>query len=478
MMITAIARAELSYLRRSRLALISSALFAACLIFATLSSHLFLAQETAHRLTHQAEANQVFESQPDRHPHRMVHYGQYVFRAPPPLAAIDPGLDAYGGTAIFLEGHRQNAAMFAQAAEGATLTRFGTFTPAFVLQVFAPLFLILLGYACITREREAGTLRAILAQGTSMRALVSGKTAVLLGAAGLCLVPLALVALVSVVFGGASAFSAAALLVCYGLYLSLWAVGSVCISVLVKRGSTALLVLASLWLATVVVLPKLAADTAAQMAPLKSAFERSIEMKTALRALGDSHNTKDPAFTAFQRRILAQYNVDSIDALPVNIGGLLAFEGERQSAEVIARFNAEDQAARAAQQTWISAASLLSPMIAAHSASQALSATDLASYHRFLQEAEAHRVAFVQELNMVHATEVDIKDDKRRRVDPNADRAARVSSQAWAALPRFEFTPAPADTRIASAAPYLIGLMAWLAIVAAMFFWLTRRPQL
>lgn len=477
-MISRVARAELSYLKHSRLALISIVLFAACLLFATLSSHLFLEQETDHRLSHQAEANDIFENQPDRHPHRMVHYGQYVFRTPPPLAAIDPGLDAYGGTAIFLEGHRQNAAMFARAAEGATLTRFGSFTPAFVLQVFAPLFLILLGYSCVTREREAGTLRAILAQGTSMRAFAGGKAAILLGAAALCLLPLALVGLGSAFFGNASAVIAALLLLCYGLYLAVWALGTLCISMLVKRGSTALLILASLWLGTVVVLPKLAADAASQLAPLKSAFERNMEIKAALRALGDAHDLNDPAYTSFQSRVLAQYNVASIDELPVNMKGLLAVEGEKQSAEVIDRFNTQDMAARAAQQTWIGAASLLSPMIAAHSASQTLSATDLASYHRFLTEAEAHRVAFVQALNMLQATQVDIKLDKIKSVDVQAEQATRISSEAWSALPRFDFSPTPATDRIHAAAPYLLVLLCWLAAIAGAFLWVTRRPQL
>lgn len=50
---------------------------------------------------HQSKANDAFEAQPDRHPHRAIHYGHFVFRPPVPLAAFDPGVDAFTGNAMF-----------------------------------------------------------------------------------------------------------------------------------------------------------------------------------------------------------------------------------------------------------------------------------------------------------------------------------------------------------------------------------------
>jgi len=46
----------------------------------------------------QTTAEETFRDQPARHPHRMVHYGHYVFRTPTPLAIADPGIDPYTGT--------------------------------------------------------------------------------------------------------------------------------------------------------------------------------------------------------------------------------------------------------------------------------------------------------------------------------------------------------------------------------------------
>lgn len=472
-----VARAELSFLTRSKLAVVSATIFTVCLIFATLSSRLFLEQDHRHRLSHQEQANDIFESQPDRHPHRMVHYGHYVFRTPPPLAAVDPGLDAYGGTAIFLEGHRQNAAMFAGATEGIALTRFGSFTPAFVLQVFAPLLLILLGHATFTREREAGTLMTLLAQGVSLRAIASGKVFILICVVGLCLVPLVVVGLSAAASRSEGIASSVALVISYGLYLSIWAMAVVCVSLWARRGAAAFLVLCSIWLVTAVILPRLAADVAAQIAPLKSAIERDMEVQSALRELGDSHDPNDPAYAAFQAKVLDQYGVERIDDLPVNFKGLLAVEGEQQSAQVMAQFNVADVAARNTQRNWISSASILSPMVAVHNASQSLAGTDLHAYHAFLRAAEDHRLAFVQELNMLQATAVDYKYDKIRSKDLQTEKATRVSADAWAKLPRFAYTAATPAKRLRTASPYGSVLLLWFAVVGLCFFTMTRQAR-
>ncbi|MDT1823515.1 ABC transporter permease, partial [Acinetobacter baumannii] len=77
---------------------------------------------------YQAEANQEFEAQPDRHPHRVVHYGHFLFSPLNPLAAFDPGIDGYTGNTLYLEGHRQNSANFGDVRQHSLLLRFGQLT--------------------------------------------------------------------------------------------------------------------------------------------------------------------------------------------------------------------------------------------------------------------------------------------------------------------------------------------------------------
>ncbi|MDA1840322.1 ABC transporter permease subunit, partial [Bacillus cereus group sp. BY17LC] len=164
-----IAREEWRLLLRDRVAVLGMALWLLLSAAAAFTAWDQRSAAQAQRERHQSQVDSEFEAQPDRHPHRMVHYGHFVFRPLNPLAAFDAGIDAYTGHTLFLEGHRQNSANFGDVRQSSLLLRFGQLTPAFVLQVLAPLLLIFMGHACIAREREAGTLRVLLAQGVGTR---------------------------------------------------------------------------------------------------------------------------------------------------------------------------------------------------------------------------------------------------------------------------------------------------------------------
>ncbi len=117
--ILGVAADEWRYWRRSHLALGGAIVFLILVISISFLNMLRIDAETHARSQNQTQAEDTFRAQPDRHPHRMVHYGHYVFRAPAPLAIFDPGLDFVTGQSIFLEGHRQNTAMFAESSASA-----------------------------------------------------------------------------------------------------------------------------------------------------------------------------------------------------------------------------------------------------------------------------------------------------------------------------------------------------------------------
>ncbi|MEM7005763.1 MAG: ABC transporter permease subunit [Pseudomonadota bacterium] len=150
-----IAKEEWRQWLRSRLAVTSLLVFAGLLLVTTVLSTLDAQKAQHERLHQQEQAEETFLSQPDRHPHRMVHYGHYVFRVPPPLAIFEPGVDAVTGQSLFLEGHRQNSAMFADARAEARTGGFGALTPAKLYHLFLPLLIIAIGHGVILREREA-----------------------------------------------------------------------------------------------------------------------------------------------------------------------------------------------------------------------------------------------------------------------------------------------------------------------------------
>ncbi len=110
------------------------------------------------------------------HPHMAAHYGMFLFKPVPPLAAVDRGIDDYVGSFVFLEAHKQNLFAGRPAADAPPGARFGELTAAAALQVLVPLVILLLTFSTFAGEREQGTLRQTLATGVRGWELVLGKT--------------------------------------------------------------------------------------------------------------------------------------------------------------------------------------------------------------------------------------------------------------------------------------------------------------
>jgi len=446
---------------RSKIALV--ALITVSLIIAVTSvltaSRIVQEQEARHHQQEQSEA--TFLSQPDRHPHRMVHYGHYVFRMPPPLAIIDPGVDAVTGQSIFLEGHRQNTAMFADARASANLGSLQGLTPAFVYQVLVPLLLIALGHGLFVREREARTLAPLLAQGVSGPTLFTGKLLALAGLSAALLVPLFVLAGVTIAQGEAALMSGAVTLG-YSVYLLIWCALITLVSALSRSRGIALGVLVFVWLIWALVVPRIAVATASSAVPTPGKLETDFQMNSDLRELGDGHNSADPAFASLRANLLAQYDVETVEELPVNFRGMVAQTSEAKMTKVMNKYADQRMGIETSQSAHVNRYGWLSPMLAISSASRFLAGTDLTTHHRFLREAEDVRYDFVKGLNQSHIEKLSYADDMNRNKNADASRRARISSDNWAVLDEFEFTPSPPSERTAFASEPLSMLATWL----------------
>lgn len=472
--ITRIAREEWRLWARSRVVLIA-ALIVAVLVAATSTlTALRVGEEAGRRAARQASAEETFLAQPDRHPHRMVHYGHYAFRTPPPLAAFDPGVDAVTGQSIFLEGHRQNTAMFADTRAGADLGGFAALTPANIYQLLLPLLLIIIGHGVLLRERESGTLAVLLAQGQSGTLLAGGKTLALAGVAGVFLLPVAALAAYAVA-AGEPLLTAALMVAGYALYLAVWGALVLAVSLWVRQRSVALGVLVFVWMLTALVVPRIGINAGSAAIDAPGKIESDLVMLAEQRKLGDGHNAADPAFAALEKQVLEQYGVERIEQLPINFRGVVAGYSEAKLTRLMNDY-AENRMDREAQQSRIvTLFGLASPTLAVGAASRTLAGTDLATHHRFLRESESLRFDFVQGLNDLHATELRYADDAARSSDPEAEQRTRVNAAAWQLLDSFRFAPDPAAERTARAALPLAMLLGWLALLGGMIVLGARR---
>ncbi|KFI08400.1 DUF3526 domain-containing protein [Massilia sp. BSC265] len=466
--VAAIVRTEWRALLRNQVAVAAAVLMLALTLAAILVSHERVRAVNAERARFQSSADSQWHNQPDRHPHRVVHYGHYVFRPLSPLAFFDFGVDPFTGHTLFLEGHRQNSANFSDAGQSSVLLRFGQLTPAFVLQVLTPLLIVFLAFGSVARERERGQLRLQLTQGVKGGTLLAGKLAAHAAIAMLLAAP-AFIALGAIaVLHGAVAAEALALLAAYALYLLLWALGAVLVSAMLPRARDALLVLVGGWIVTTILLPRVMPDVAMAGIGRPTRIENEVAVHERLKAMGDSHNPDDPYFSRFKQRVLAQYGVSRIEDLPVNYGGLVMQESERQTSELFDEFMRADYRRQQAENAVVYRAALASPVLALRRMSTALSGTNLDSHTRFLFEGEKYRYAFVQSLNRLHTSAIKYENDRDQRVD----------RRHWDDTPRFGYAPEPFGTVAARHAwPAFALLGGWLLALCVAARLIARRLE-
>lgn len=459
-----IAKEEWRYWGRSKLGIAASITVGVLVIVSLVSTFVRMESERESRESFQTNATETFESQPARHPHRMVHYGHYVFREPAPMAVIDPGVDAYTGTAMFLEGHRQNSAVFSPRYASAHLGPFADLSPAFAYQVLVPLLLIVLGFGAMPREREGKTDYLLLSSSVSGSDLWLGKTLALAGAMAAALIPLAL-ALLLAISSGESAVVAIYFLLGYLAYLLVWVLVISAVSAWMRNASASFSLLLAVWVVFCVIVPRFAASTAQLTSPMVGKIASDFAVLEAVRNLGDGHNANDPAFAALRAQLLEQYDVDDVADLPINFRGVVAETAEANLTEVLNEFAEEKMAEELAQAQVVHWLGILSPTLAIRSFSVMTAGTDVRQYHTFLREAERVRFEFVQALNSVHARELSYTVDMQRSVDEASERRTRVSPSHWR-VGHVGWQPPSTGQRITNGLLQLFALMAW-AILAA-----------
>jgi ABC-2 type transport system permease protein len=415
---------------RNRVVMIASVTLVALLVTSALLGTEQRNATEAARARYQATADEAFDAQPDRHPHRMVHYGQFVFRPLSALAFFDPGVDGFTGNTVFLEGHRQNSANFSEARQSSLLLRFGQLTPAFVLQTLAPLLILFLAFGAVAREREQGTLRLLLAQGLGPAELATGKLLAHAGVVAAIAAPALGVLTVAALAGWAPPVPSLLMVSGYLVYLLIWAAAALLVSLVARRARDALIVLVAVWMGGVILAPRVLPELALARLPAPSRIETDVAIHHELKQIGDSHNPDDPYFSQFKAKTLAQYGVAKVEDLPVQWAGLVGMEGERLTSGLFDRHSKEAFAREAEQNRLVRQFGAISPLIAVRQLSMSLAATDTESHQDFLEQVEQHRYRFVQALNLLQVTKIP---------NQNAGADPRLSAGHWKELPGFTY---------------------------------------
>ncbi|WP_247829915.1 ABC transporter permease subunit [Bradyrhizobium sp. 200] len=231
------------------------------------------AQVSNERSVGQALDYEAWLQQGPRHPHDAAEQGMHVFKPQPPLAILDPGIEPFVGSTIWLQAHRQSELKFRPAQDATGLQRFGDLSPAWLLQVLMPLIVIVIGFGTMSGEYERGTLRQLLSLGVPTRSLLLGKALSLASAVLLLIGPACVIFATIFLWSlpGADRWDVASRLgllgLAYGLYLGFFTLLTIGVSSWVRSSRTALVLLLGFWVAATLIAPRTASEAANLLYP-------------------------------------------------------------------------------------------------------------------------------------------------------------------------------------------------------------------
>jgi len=429
-------------------------------------------REQLHRQhTEAAEAARaLWENQGEVNPHSAAHYGTHVFKPVHPLAFFERGVDAYTGNTLFLEAHRMNEAQHRAADDRHAFARLGTLTPAFMLGILFPLFIIVLGFAAVAGEREGGNLRLLLAQGMRPTALFVGKALGLWYAVLLLALPFFALGGIGLLQTGVTAGDWARyglLTTGYLLYLGCFVHLTLLLSALATHTNTALVTALGTWMLICLLVPKAAANIARWQHPTPTwqAYREAIEED--LKNGVDGHDPSDTYTENLKAETLKKYGVDSVQHLPFNWAGFVMQKGEEHETYVFQKHQDRLLDIYSRQQRIHQVASAASPHLLAGIASQRLAGTDVDSYFDFLAAAEKYRIQLVGDLNN------DLKDNFKY-----GDWEGKRDKAFFASNVRFEYRPPALGAVWSGVQPALAALVGWFLLsgLACMFFFQKIKP--
>jgi ABC-2 type transport system permease protein len=394
--------------------------------------------------TYRKNVRDNWENSPDKHPHRMAHYGYIAFREKHPLSIFDFGMESYTGNAVFLEAHRQNTVNFSEASLSTGILRFGEISVAMILQTLLPLLIFFWGFNSIAADRENGTLKLLLSQGISWMELILGRAMGLFAVASVVLGVALMGSLVALFLentplspesiGMSYLHIFVILSLFYAVYIFIICLLAVVVSAKSPNAKSALTQLIGFWLFFSIILPRLsqAVGQSWHPAPSKVAFETAVEAE--LLQKGDSHNPNDPYFKAFKDSVLTANKVRSVEELSFNYSGLQMKEGERMSAEIYIRHQQNLMKIYEKQLNTGRYLAFFNPFIAIKNLSMSLTGTDFANYTHFQDAAEAYRFRLAQQMNDWQIQYVSNKKLGEK------DKPYFISQAFWKQFPDFKYS--------------------------------------
>ncbi|SED40070.1 ABC-2 type transport system permease protein [Tenacibaculum sp. MAR_2010_89] len=423
---------------------------------------------------HQESSRKSWDENPDKHPHRMAHFGSFVFRAQHPLSIFDSGLESFTGNSIFLESHRQNTANFSEASLSTGLVRFGDLNITMLLQLILPLIIFFLGYAAITSEKENGTIKIIYIQGAGIKEILLGKSLGLFLVSSLFFLP-SLFSLWGISFienetiNSAITTRSLLITVSYILFYMILCCVTVVFSGKSQNSNKALLSLLSVWLLFFIIVPKMAQVVGNSIYPNLSKIEFKAAIEEEVSKIGDSHDPDDPYFNSLRDSVLKVHKVTNIKDLPFNYSGFVMSKGEEQSSTIYNNQHKKLINTYKKQNSISNGLVLLNPYLAIKNLSMSFSGTDFDTYVNFLSQTEKYRYKQSQYMNELQMKFISNK------ATSSEGKINVIDRSYWKSAPKFSYEYMPIQKIIKNQLLAISTLIFWLLFVLILITKFSKR---
>lgn len=441
---------------RERTLLYAAGIFWLLLLAAMLSGYRQYSTQQAAR----QQANTLFRQQWEQleaNPHSAAHYGTYLFRTFSVLNLFENGLNNYTGIVYRVEAHKQHEPGDAIATDSDATMRFGELTVAMLLQLLAPLLIIFLSADAITRERVAGTLPLLLAQGLSPGQLFRGKLW------GHFLLALIIVCPALLLLWGSLFFTpfnaqllGRMLLMTLGYLAYLWIITALAISIsaISRQSRSAILLSLGCWVMGAILLPRITTDLADRQHPLPSRYALSKNISEGYSKGLPGEEDMRSRMKSFQKLVLAKYKVDSLSQLPVNFDGLQMQASEEYNSKVYSIYIAQLDSIMRRQQNTQEWWGFLDPLLPLQQLWWNCAGTDYAHQADFHRQARRYRDEFVRTLNMKLANSG----------SPSGSYEYKARADFFAGMDNFNYSLPSFLIVVKNAAKPLAALVCWLLI--------------
>ena len=403
-------------------------------------------------------------------PHSAAHYGTYLFKPGGLLAGLDDGINTVTGNVLRIEGHVQNEIVYSEASQVKSVSKFGRLRSALLLQYIVPLLLIFLAFAAVSNEKKSGRLRLLLVQGAKLSQVIFGKalSAWLYGLLLLFLVFATYLVLnidsLTVATLTRSLFFFAA----YALYYFVICGLTIYLSARWQNATVALTAMLAIWILWTIFLPAILISYSESAHPLPSRDQFKTAMKEDRSKGIDGHNPLDARNKELQKKVLAEYGVDSLSQLPINYDGLRMQADEDYGNIVWDKHFGNIREILTQQKSMIQLAGLLNPFLSLRNASMGFAGSDNFHHHDFLLQAENYRRVFIKTLNDKHAF----------GGSKTGDWGWKADNAFFKSVPAFQYQSRNVETIIQSYAIDLGLLLLWTVISIVLMFTLTQRMKI